>query len=241
MVLYLIGLGLGNEKDITLKGLEAVRKCEKVYLEKYTSRIVEHKKEELEKVYEKKIQEVDRSFVEGKVNEIVEEAKKKDVALLIGGSPFAATTHIEFLICGKKRKVQVKVIENASVITAIGITGLFIYKFGRITTIPRENKNVTSPFEVIQKNQQMGLHTLLLLDVDEKSFMTAEEGVQYLIRQGLDPSSRVVGCAALGSDDPEIKVAEAKRIKLNKVPQCLIIPARELHFKEQEGLEMYKE
>lgn len=36
-MLYVIGLGLGDEKDITLKGLEAVKKCEKVYIEAYTS------------------------------------------------------------------------------------------------------------------------------------------------------------------------------------------------------------
>jgi hypothetical protein len=37
MVLYLIGLGLADEKDITIKGLEAVKRCSKVYLEAYTS------------------------------------------------------------------------------------------------------------------------------------------------------------------------------------------------------------
>lgn len=36
-MLYIIGLGLGDEKDITLKGLEAVKKCSKVYMEAYTS------------------------------------------------------------------------------------------------------------------------------------------------------------------------------------------------------------
>ena len=36
-MLYLIGLGLGDEKDITVNGLEAVRKCAKVFLEAYTS------------------------------------------------------------------------------------------------------------------------------------------------------------------------------------------------------------
>lgn len=34
---YVIGLGLGNEKDITVKGLEIIRKCDRVYLEAYTS------------------------------------------------------------------------------------------------------------------------------------------------------------------------------------------------------------
>lgn len=36
-MLYIIGLGLGDERDITLKGLDAVKKCEKVYIEAYTS------------------------------------------------------------------------------------------------------------------------------------------------------------------------------------------------------------
>lgn len=34
---YLIGLGLGDARDITVKGLEIVKKCSRVYLEAYTS------------------------------------------------------------------------------------------------------------------------------------------------------------------------------------------------------------
>lgn len=37
MVLYIIGLGLADEEDITLKGLKAVKSSERVYLESYTS------------------------------------------------------------------------------------------------------------------------------------------------------------------------------------------------------------
>ena len=36
-MLYLIGLGLGDEKDISVKGLEAVRGCKRIYLDAYTS------------------------------------------------------------------------------------------------------------------------------------------------------------------------------------------------------------
>jgi diphthine synthase len=36
-MLYLIGLGLSDEKDITVRGLEVVRKASRVYLEAYTS------------------------------------------------------------------------------------------------------------------------------------------------------------------------------------------------------------
>lgn len=34
---YLIGLGLGDATDITVKGLRAVKNCSRVYLEAYTS------------------------------------------------------------------------------------------------------------------------------------------------------------------------------------------------------------
>ena len=36
-MLYLIGLGLNNEKDISVAGLEIVKKCHTVYLEHYTA------------------------------------------------------------------------------------------------------------------------------------------------------------------------------------------------------------
>ena len=39
MTLYLIGLGLNDEKDISVKGLEIIRKCDSVYLEDYTSKL----------------------------------------------------------------------------------------------------------------------------------------------------------------------------------------------------------
>lgn len=36
-MLYLIGLGLADEKDITIKGLEVVKRASRVYLEAYTA------------------------------------------------------------------------------------------------------------------------------------------------------------------------------------------------------------
>jgi hypothetical protein len=37
MPLWIIGLGLGDEKDVTVKGAEAIAKCDLVFLEAYTS------------------------------------------------------------------------------------------------------------------------------------------------------------------------------------------------------------
>ena len=36
-MLYLIGLGLADETDVTVKGLEVIKRAERVYLEAYTS------------------------------------------------------------------------------------------------------------------------------------------------------------------------------------------------------------
>src|SRR3989344_5546586 len=63
MTLYLIGIGLFDEKDITLRGLGIIKKCRRVYLETYTSRL-NCSIEDLEKVYGKEIIPVGREFVE---------------------------------------------------------------------------------------------------------------------------------------------------------------------------------
>jgi diphthine synthase len=67
MVLFIIGLGLSDEKDITLKGLESIQKCSKVFLEAYTS-ILGVNKEKLEKFYGKEILEADRECCESGID-----------------------------------------------------------------------------------------------------------------------------------------------------------------------------
>lgn len=36
-MLYIVGLGLADERDISVKGLDIVRKADRVYLEAYTA------------------------------------------------------------------------------------------------------------------------------------------------------------------------------------------------------------
>ena len=54
-MLYFVGLGLGDAKDITVRGLEIVKRCEKVFLEHYTS-ILTVGQEELEKFYGREVE-----------------------------------------------------------------------------------------------------------------------------------------------------------------------------------------
>ncbi len=46
-MLYLVGLGLCDPSDITVKGLEVVKKASRVYLEAYTSILIASSKEQL--------------------------------------------------------------------------------------------------------------------------------------------------------------------------------------------------
>lgn len=74
MVFFIIGLGLGDERDITIKGLEAIKSCEYIYLEIYTS-LLGVNKERLEEFYGKKIIEANREVVEEEFDSVLDEIK----------------------------------------------------------------------------------------------------------------------------------------------------------------------
>jgi len=244
MTLNFIGLGLNDEKDISIKGLEVIKKCDIVYLETYTS-ILQCSIKELEKFYGKKIIPANRDLVEKKAEEtILKDSKEKEVAFLVIGDAMCATTHTDLLLRAKKSGIKVKIINNASIITAIGITGLEVYKFGKITSIPFENENIKAPYMVLQNNLKNNLHTLFLLDLnpDENKFLTIKDAVNYLIKQGMDKNQLCIGCARIGSDNPKLKKEKAERLintDFGNPPYCLIVPAK-LHFMEEEALEQWK-
>ena len=110
MVLYFIGLGLGDEKDITVKGLEYIKSSHKVFLESYTSVLsVDVKK--LEEFYGKEVHVCWRETVEIEMDEILKEVKEnqpdKNYSFLVVGDPFCATTHSDlFLRAIKLGKIQ---------------------------------------------------------------------------------------------------------------------------------------
>tara|TARA_Y100000310_G_C20655510_1_gene801770 strand:+ start:844 stop:1566 length:723 start_codon:yes stop_codon:yes gene_type:complete len=237
-MLNLISLGLNDELDITLKGLEAIKNSKHIYLENYTSKL-EVPKEKLEKLYNKEVILADRSMVEKDNNEILENAKTSEVSFLVIGDCLSATTHQDLLQRAKKLKIKTEIIHNASILTAVGITGLSLYKFGQTTSIPFNHENIKTPIEVYKKNKSIGLHTLFLLDLDPKTnkYLTAKEAGEYLIKNGI--KGKCLTCYQLGSKNQEIHYTNLNNIKLiNKFPQCLILPG-DLHFMEEEALETW--
>jgi diphthine synthase len=245
-MLYVIGIGLHDARDISVKGLDIVRKCQHIYFEHYTS-LLHTSFEELERFYGKPVMAVGREMVESGT-EILDRAKESDVAFLVVGDAFGATTHTDLYLRAKSEGIPVEVVHNASVLTAVGVTGLELYKFGRTTSLPfwTDNFKPESAYDAILENWQRGLHTLVLLDikVEEGKFMTVCNALDILERieaerkQGLvTKDTKFVGCARLGGDSV-IKygtLEQLRNVNWGKPLHCLIIPGQ-LHFVEEEAL-----
>ena len=171
MVLYVIGLGLGDEKDITVRGLELVKSSDRVFLEAYTSILGGVNKERLEEFYGKEVTVADRGLVENEAEDlIIEPAKEMKIAFLVVGDPVCATTHTDLVLRAKEVGVQVEVVHNASIMGAAGACGLQLYNFGHTVSIPffEENWRPTSFYPKIKYNREGGMHTLCLLDIKVK-------------------------------------------------------------------------
>jgi diphthine synthase len=250
-MLTFIGLGLYGAKDISLKGLEAIREADKVYLEFYTSRLMGTTIEEMERLYEKKIEPLNRQQVE-KERKFIDEAKEMDVVFLTAGDPMVATTHIDLRMEAIKKGIEVRVIHGASIVSAVpGILGLQAYKFGKIGSIPfpEENFRPTTPYKVLLDNLSLGLHTLFLLDIKEDGrYMNPSQAVGLLLEMGkelgdksFNEDSIVCAVSRAGSDNPGLWCGKAKdALKKDFGPplHCLVVPGK-LHFMEEEAIEMW--
>ncbi|EGO03501.1 hypothetical protein SERLA73DRAFT_175009 [Serpula lacrymans var. lacrymans S7.3] len=166
---YVIGLGLCDEKDITVRGLEAIKSSSRVYLEAYTS-ILMVDKSRLEAFYGKPVILADRDMVETQSDEILTDADKEDVSFLVVGDPFGATTHTDLLLRARSLSIPTRVIHNASILNAVGATGLALYSFGQAVSLVffTETWKPDSFYDRIKENVRMGLHTLVLLDIKVK-------------------------------------------------------------------------
>ena len=248
--LLFVGLGLHDEKDISLRGLEEVKQADKVFAELYTSLMAGLSIQKLEKFVGKKISVVSRHALEEERGQtILQEAEKEKVALLVPGDPLIATTHVELRIRAEKLGIKTRVIHGASIISAvIGLSGLQNYKYGRSVTIPFPEESFTSetPYKVIMENKKMGLHTLCFLDVkaEEEKYMTIRDGLETLLATEKRKRSRVItsdtlviGIARAGSRNSTVKagyVGDVIKYNFGAPPHTLVFPSK-LHFMEAEA------
>jgi len=242
-MLVFVGLGLDNEKDMSLKGLEIVRECNKIYLESYTQPMVNFNIENFKKLIEKDIILLKREDLELNIEKIVKESKEKNICILVGGDPFVATTHNVFIPECIKENVDFKVIHSSSIFTAVCKSGLEIYKFGETVTIPFHHDHVNSFVVRIKRNLENGLHTLVLLDLDKinNKYFDVKEALKILYDR-VDKNFGVFVFSRLGSEDEKItsgKINELLNLDLGNPPFCIVIPGK-MNIIEKECFEAYK-
>ena len=183
--LVFVGLGLNDEKGISIKGLEETKTADYVFIELYTSLMPDFNLQRFEALCGKKVQLVSRRELEEENGAIIlEAAQKGKVAFLVPGDPFIATTHVTLRIDAEKHGVKTRIIHGASIISAIiSLSGLHNYKFGKTVTVPFPENFSETPYNVIVQNKTFGLHTLCLLDLkaNEKQFLSINQAIAMLL------------------------------------------------------------
>lgn len=237
-MLYLIGLGL-NERGITREGMEALEKCKRVYMENYTVDFP-YTSHQLSEIVNKKIIEADREKVEDL--SIVDEAAKLNVALLVYGSPLTATTHITLIDECRAAGTKYKIVYNASIFDAVAETGLQLYKFGKVASMPAWKKSFepTSFMKIVQQNMSQEAHSLILVDIGLE-FRDALKQLKKAAKEFDIPLRNLVVCQAMGTKNRKImyrELGELEGFDGVKKPYCIIIPSK-MHFVEKNVLETF--
>lgn len=262
-MLYLIGLGLSSPQDITVEGLQVVKAASRVYLEAYTSILMTADNKALEEFYGRPVLLADRELVEQGSDEILDGAEKEDVAFLVVGDPFGATTHTDLVLRARELGITVKAIHNASVMNAVGACGVQLYNFGQTVSLVffTDTWRPDSFYDKIADNRRIGLHTLVLLDIKVKEqsienllrgrkifepprYMSIELAAQQLLEveekrkeKAYTPQTPCIGVSRLGSPNQKFvagTLAELAEIESGEPLHSLVILGSRVHELERD-------
>ena len=246
-----IGVGLSPE-DISHKALQEIKQSHTVYLDFYTSLLMNFDQKQFETLIHKPITLLSREETEHG-DKIIQTAQKHSVCFLTAGDPMIATTHIDLRLRAHNLGISTTIIHSSSIVTAAsGLLGLQNYKFGRTTTLafPEKNFFPTSPYTVIADNKKQGLHTLVLLDIktDQHKYMTDNQGIQLLLQMEeqlsqniITPETLLCVVARAGSSQPQVTANYAKTLLTQDFGpplHTLIVPGN-LHFIELQALQAF--
>ncbi|WIV67225.1 diphthine synthase [Natrialbaceae archaeon AArc-T1-2] len=265
-MLTFIGLGLYDERSITVEGQEALRDADRVFAEFYTSKLVGATLEDLESHHDLEIEVRDRAGVEQEPDEMLEAAETEDVAFLTAGDTMISTTHVDLRLRAHDRGIETRVIHGVTAQTAASsLTGLQNYRFGTATTLPFPYAHgadglPASVTETIDDNRERGLHTVVYLDIkvgydptssqnasrsddkvghertDEDEYMTADVGAELLAEAYPDLVGVVV--ARAGSPEPVVEAAPMTELAEREFgdPLHLLVVPGECHLLEADAL-----
>jgi len=241
-MLTFVGLGLHDERSVTVEGREAIRTADRVFAEFYTSRLVGATREDLEAFHDTTVEIRDRAGVEEDPEPILRAAEDGDAVLCTAGDTMISTTHVDLRLRAHERGIETRVVHGTTAAAAAAsLTGLQNYRFGKATTLPFPYGSVGVPRSVtdtIDANLERGLHTLVFLDIKTETdrFMTADVAAGLLA----DASGDRLGVAVCraGSPDPVVAADRLSALADREFgdPLHLLVIPGELHHVESEAL-----
>lgn len=255
-MLTFIGLGLYDERSVTVEGQEALRAADRVFAEFYTSRLVGATVAELEEYHGTAIEVRDRAGVEQHPGPILDAAESGDVAFLTAGDTMISTTHVDLRMRAAERDIETRVVHGVTAQSAASsLTGLQNYRFGKAVTLPFPYAHgadgvPASVVDGIENNRDRGLHTLAYLDIkvagsspagpaegEPDEFMTASEAARMLA-EDWDPEALGVAVARAGSPNPVVAadtLAALAERDFGDPLHMLVVPG-DVHHLEAEAL-----
>jgi len=247
-MLWFVGLGISGLGSISLDAQNILKKADIVYLEQFTSIIPKSDTTKLKKLVKGQFKAVKRWMVEDG-QEILDNAKKKNVVLLSYGDPYIATTHIELRTRAIQEKIKTNTIHASSALTAlVGECGLHYYKIGKVVTIMKEIQS-TSAYYAIYGNLLSGDHTILLLEYNQDAgfFLDPKDALSNLlavekeqVRNVLSQNIFAIVASRIGLQDQMItagKISSLIKLDFGKPPHTIIISGS-LHFTESDALKI---
>lgn len=249
-MLWFVGTGINGYRGLSLAALDVLRKCDTIYVERFTSALSDGDLQGLNSLLGREVRQVQRWFVEDG-REILESAKKNDVALVTYGDPLIATTHGELRSRAARNSVKTAVLHSASGIASImGETGLHAYKFGRMVTMMSEPQSAISVYNNIFENLLAGSHTLILTEYShdeskEPFFLDPASVFRMLLdverdqkHQVFSDNTFVVVASRVGMADQRIasgRVGSLAKVDFGLGPHSVIVTGS-LHFTESEAI-----
>lgn len=183
------------------------------------------------------------------------------IAILISSS--SATTHTDLVLRARELGIPTKTVPNASIMSAIGCTGLQLYNFGQTVSMVffTETWKPSSFYDKVKENVQLGLHTLVLLDIKVKEqslenlargrkifepprYMTVAQCASQMLeteeerKEGVyGPDSLAVGAARVGAANQKLvagTLKELTEVDMGPPLHSLVLLGRRTHDLERD-------
>lgn len=243
-MLTFVGLGLWDERSVTVAGRDAIRESNRCFAEFYTSRLAGTTVQDLESYHGGPIEVRDRSGVEQDPSPILDAAAQGDAVFLTAGDPMISTTHVDLRLRAIERDIETRVVHGTTAQTAASsLTGLQNYRFGKATTLPfpRDGGQSVpdSVLTTITENGERGLHTLVYLDIKsaDNRYMRGDTAAS-LLANAWDGDALGVVVARAGSSDPLVRGNRLSALATEDFgePLHILVLPGDLHHVEADAL-----